>query len=89
MGLVEELGGAVLLQKKCQVGVGFEVSKGLHHSQCILSSLLSDQEVSSQLFLPPRHCLAITDSNLGNNKPNETLAFISCLHHCFITEPEK
>ena len=34
-------------------GVGFEVSENWIHFQCLLCLLMTHQDVSSQLFLPP------------------------------------
>ena len=51
------------------LGVGFEVSKDLHHFQCALCLLLASQEVCWELFI----CSALVNSNtltLRNHKPS-------------------
>ena len=50
----EGLGGVALLEE-VSLDAGFEVSKDVHHLQCPLCLVISDQNVSSQLFLPPYH----------------------------------
>lgn len=56
----EVLGGVALLEKYF-TGVSFEVSKTPPFSVS-LCLLLSDQDVGSQLFLPPSRCSSITDA---------------------------
>ena len=57
-------------------GVGFETTRISCHSQCSLSLLLSDWDVSSRMLLPLLTSWALI---LWNHKPNWVLFSISCL----------